>query len=172
MRYLRKITKILGWSLTVLMGVMLVCNLYIMGARYIGGEQQPDILGFSTAIVISGSMSGSIEVNDMIIIRKTGDYAVGDIITFYSGENLVTHRIVDTNQAGYITRGDANNAPDSEAVPTEQIVGEVIFVVRGVGRTVELLRSPLGLTCLVLGGFLLAELPGILEACRKGKGNV
>jgi len=25
---------------------------------------------------------------------------------------------------------------------------------------------------LVLGGFLLAELPGILEACRKGKGNV
>lgn len=153
------ILRLFSGTLTVVLAVLLGCNLYVIGARFLGGVTQPEVFGYSTAVVVSGSMSGSIEVNDMVVIRRSDSYQTGDVISFESGSNLVTHRIVERTAEGFITKGDANNTPDREPVIMDQIVGKVVLVIPGIGKILEYLRTPLGMTCLVLVGFALVEFP-------------
>ncbi len=147
--------RILSGVVTALLAVLLCCNLYLIGARALNRGQQPAVFGYSAAVVVSGSMSGTIEVNDMVIFHRESGYDPGDIITYKSGKTLVTHRIVEKTEEGFITRGDANNTPDREPVPMENVVGRVVLTVPGIGRLAGFLRTPLGMLCLVLAGLLM-----------------
>lgn len=150
----------------VLVGALLLilaANCYMMFARLVLHEQQPDVLGYSTAVVISGSMSGSIEINDMIIIHAEDTYTTGDVITFYSGNSLVTHRIVGETERGFITKGDANNAADLYPVLITDVVGKVVLVLPGIGVIIEALRTPLGMTVLLGIALCMILLPGRAE---------
>ncbi len=136
----------------VLVGTLLLilaANCYMMFARFVLHEQQPNILGYSSAVVISGSMSGSIEINDMILIHAEDTYTTGDVITFYSGSTLVTHRIIGETERGFITKGDANNTADLYPVPITDVVGKVVLVIPQIGAIIEALRTPLGMTVLL-----------------------
>ena len=167
MRGLRLLGRILSIFVVVLLALIILCNLYLIAARKIFGETQPTVFGYSTAVVVSGSMSGSIEIDDLIITRRTGNYTAGDVITYTSGNAQVTHRIVRETPEGFITKGDANNVEDREPIAYEAIVGKVVAVIPGVGRWIAYLRSPLGMCCLVLIGFLVIEIPVLLK--RQGK---
>ncbi len=89
----------------------------------------PSVLGFKPIIVLSGSMSPAFETGSMIFVRETDTtkLKVGDIICYMSGESAVTHRITEVvNKGGeisYITKGDANNAPDRIPVNPEAVEG-------------------------------------------------
>ena len=50
----------------------------------------------------------------------------GDIITYIDDNHFVTHRIVSKNNKSIITKGDNNNAVDSE-VKQSRILGKVVF---------------------------------------------
>lgn len=108
----------------------------------------PSAFGYSALVVATGSMSGTIEIGDLVFIRNTGDYAVGDIITFLPVGATVTttHRIIRREGGLFYTKGDANNSEDLAPVRPEQIVGEVVAVVPGVGLFFEWLKTPDGLT--------------------------
>lgn len=160
---MKKILHAASAALTATLALILVANVYTIVMRAVTDELQPAFFGFSTAVVISGSMSGSIEVNDMIVIRERSSYAVGDVITFERGGSLITHRIIAESEGGFITKGDANNTEDRDAVAPDSIVGKVVLVIPRVGRAIELLRTPLGMTVLVFAGFLLIELPMLLD---------
>ena len=166
---MKKVLRILSTALTALCALVLVANVYTIVMRAVTDELQPDFFGFSSAVVISGSMSGSIEVNDMIVIHERNSYAVGDIVTFERNGNLITHRIVGEGEDGFVTKGDANNAEDADALGEENIVGKVVLVIPRVGRAIELLRTPLGMTVLVFAGFLLIELPMLFEKKKEKK---
>jgi len=163
MKFFRVSMKIISILLTAILGVILVCNLYTIAVRAITGRLQPTVFGFSAAVVISGSMHDAIEIDDMILIHKEKDYAVGDVITFQSEGNLVTHRIVAQTAEGFITKGDANNAPDRDPVAPQNVVGRVILAIPRVGTVISFLRTPLGMTALVLVGFALIEVPVLLR---------
>lgn len=163
MRLIRGFFKVLGWCFTALVAVLLTCNVYTIGARYLAGNAHPEIFGWSWAIVISGSMEPEIGVNDLVVIHEEDGYGVGDVITFHSGSVIVTHRIVEENQDGFTTRGDANNTEDKALTKHEDVIGRVVWVIPGIGRFVEYLRTPLGMTCMVLIGFLLIEIPYLVQ---------
>lgn len=163
MRTLKLVWRIVSGIIAVVLALLLACSLYFIAARAITGNPQPTLMGYSGAVVVSGSMSGSIEIDDMVICRRQESYAPGDVIVFKSGGSVVTHRIVGRTEEGFITKGDANNAADSERVPEENIVGRVVRVVPGIGRLISFLRTPLGMTALVLIGILLLELPALAE---------
>lgn len=152
----KKVLRIVSGVLCVILAVILIGNLYIILTRAITGKPQPRFLGFSTALIVSGSMSGEIEINDMIITQKKRDYEVNDIVMYESGARAVTHRIVEITPDGFITKGDANNTADASPVPEEQIVGKVILVIPGAGNIIGFMRSPMGLLCIVLIGALIA----------------
>lgn len=158
---MRKLLRVLSGVLTAVIAALLVCECYVLLARKVTGNPQPTVFGFSTAVVLSGSMEPAIHVDDLIITRARGAYEVGDIITYRSGSSLTTHRVVEVLPGGYRTRGDANNTPDMDIVPPEAVVGKVVGTVRGFGAVVRALRSPLGMLCLLTVGVLLIALPAM-----------
>ncbi|MGI5906949.1 MAG: signal peptidase I, partial [Candidatus Pararuminococcus gallinarum] len=130
LRYVGKGAQIL---ITVLLVLLLICNLYLITMNRILGVEHPTILGYSTAVVASGSMEPALSVDDLILNHVQTSYEEGDIITFQSGGSLTTHRIVSVTNEGYITRGDANNTYDQNVTPPEAVIGRVVGVIPRVG---------------------------------------
>ena len=161
--------RVLSAVITAVLALLLAANVYVIAARAVTGEPQPTVLGFSAAVVVTGSMSPAIEPGDLVVCRRSADYAVGDVITFHSGASLVTHRIVGSTPDSYITQGDANNVADADPVPNGAIVGKVVFTVPKLGIFIEKLRTPLGMTVLVLIGFALIELPRVFDKSGENK---
>ncbi len=71
--------------------------------------------------VRTGSMEPTIDAGDGFVPLPTtvvGPPEMGDVVTFRAkqlqGGGLVTHRIVDRTDRGYVTRGDANPFPDQD----------------------------------------------------------
>ena len=97
--------------------------------KFIIGSKVPSFCGFSSLFVETGSMSGTIEENEIIIIKRSKEYKIGDIITFIQegDEKPTTHRIIGYGAEGeYITKGDANPSDDSTSVKEDEILGKVI----------------------------------------------
>lgn len=158
MREVKTSVRIVRVILIVLFVILLICNWYFIAVRTLKNKN-PTLFGYSTAIVVSGSMTGTINVNDMIIIHHKDSYSCGDIITYQNEGSLVTHRIEEITDAGYITKGDSNNTPDKDPVTEDKIVGSVIMVIPKVGLLVTALKTPIGIFCIVLVGGLLVFLP-------------
>jgi len=169
MPVIRRIFRILNRVVAVLAIILLGCNLYVIGARYICGVDQPAVFGWSWAVVISGSMEDAISVNDLVVIHEQDHYTTGDIITFRSNGAIITHRITAKTPDGYITKGDANNTEDLQPTLKQNVIGKVVWVIPGVGKAIEFLRTPLGMLCLVLVGVALIEIPYWLEQHKKTK---
>ena len=106
--------------------------------------------GYSCAIVGSGSMRPEIFVNDLVIIQSVESYQKDEIATYVSEHGtLVTHRIKEISDSGYIMQGDANNTADGE-VARQRIMGKVVFVVPGAGLVIRAFSSPVLLICFPL----------------------
>ena len=125
-------------------------------------ETLPNIGGSFPLMVQSGSMSGTIEVGDLIIVHtpdESTELKKDDIVTFWDNEPggvLVTHRIVevtadDDGKLAYRTKGDANNAADAELVYPDDIVGTYQFRIPYLGNVALFMQTIPGLiVCVVL----------------------
>ena len=92
-----------------------------------------------------GSMAPTISVNDLLLLRGRESYEVGDIITYISPRgSLVTHRVQEVSEKGYIAQGDANNIPDDE-ISSQRVLGQTVLVIPGIGGIVDGIVSPAGI---------------------------
>ena len=121
----------------------------------------------SSAVVLTGSMSGTIEPDDFIITHKQSDYMVGDIVMYQTGGTPVTHRIISENEKGYRTKGDANNTDDGTDIPKEDVVGKVVLVIPKIGAAIRIVRTPIGMLGLFTAIILIAELPNLIGYIRR-----
>lgn len=144
----KKTTKIVKIVIsTVLSAVILfiaVTAVWLLIDKYIIRYPVPRLFGYSFLCVESGSMQDEIMVNDLIVITKTKDYEINDIITYLRDDETVptTHRIVGkTSDGKYITKGDANNTNDRFPVSEDEILGEVIKIKEGAGSTLIWVRT-------------------------------
>ena len=88
-----------------------------------------NVFGYTYFVVATGSMSGTIEVDDIIFVRITKDVHTNDVITYKNKDgDIITHRLITQSGDTYITKGDVNNVAD-EAITKSQIIGKVSFVV-------------------------------------------
>ena len=132
--------------------------------------------------VLSGSMTGSYEIGDVVVVRPvdTDELGVGDVITFHriaDDPTLTTHRIeaitVGSEGRRFVTRGDANNAADLSPVQPDQVVGEVWYSVPLVGYVsvwltgdwVRLAIDLVAIGLLLYGGWFLTS--GVLDRRKK-----
>lgn len=160
--------------LAAAVALLLVYNVYMLVARLAFKQEMPTFLGFSSAAVRTGSMEPTIAAGDYIVTLSRGEYEEGDVVMFrdpYGG--YTTHRIVGGSAEGFLTAGDANNGSvDPWRVGQEDIVGEVVLVIRNFGRAAEFFRTPLGMLSIVAGAavlWLLADLPRLIK--KKERGN-
>jgi signal peptidase len=165
------VTKVVSW--TLLLSVILAAVALIV---------VPKATGAKPLTVLSGSMSGTYDIGDVVIVRPVdpANLHVGDVITFQpvsDNPNLTTHRIVELTYGSegtqFITQGDANGAIDLAPVKPEQVKGEVWYSVPVVGyASVWMASSWLGtlvqlvaIGLLLYGGWFIAA--GLVERHRR-----
>ena len=133
---------------SILVVVAITGVLLILPITKIGGLQD-----FS---VQSGSMEPAIPVGSVVFTLPQKEYQTGNIITFKEGgeSETLTHRIHQVLPANseirYVTKGDANDAPDSNAVAKNDILGKVFFSVPLLGYLVAFARTLPGLILLII----------------------
>ena len=93
------------------------------------------------ALVGSGSMEPKMYAGDVVIIAKVpaDNVELDDIIQFRVPEGVtVMHRVIEIQETEgggklFITKGDANDKPDSEPVIPENVVGKAVMTIPKVG---------------------------------------
>ena len=114
------------------------------------GEKEPNIFGIYFFNIVSGSMSPEIEINDVIIVKKSdiSKLEKDDIITFLKDGKIISHRIIkkilQNDEIAFITQGDNNEVQDEGIVESEQIYGKVIFKISKLGKIVEYIQNKNG----------------------------
>jgi len=98
----------------------------------------PGAFHMKAYVVRSSSMEPAIKSGSVIYVKPyQGDETVspGDIVSFHTGDVIVTHRIVSVNleEGTAITKGDANQVCDSTPLPLSAIEGKVRFHIPGIG---------------------------------------
>lgn len=141
--------------------LILICNIVLLVQKIHKPQDIPNILGYKTFIITSGSMEPTINIGDVIIVKKVSqeNIQIDDIITFNEGDYQVTHRIIDiVNEDGqefYQTKGDANNAIDKETVKHENIEGKYIFKIGKIGIIIMKLQNPTFIIGIVIVVYLI-----------------
>lgn len=157
--------KIVKWFGNILFyGFLITCvciSLSVFQAMRQG--VQPSFLGYKFFVVLTGSMSPTIEVGDLVIVKETEPEAisVGDVITYSVGnDNVVTHRvkdIVEEERLQFVTQGDANNVEDMNPVKHEDLVGKVMYHLGGVGAKVQFIQENI----IIIVGLFIAIMASI-----------
>ncbi len=137
-------------------GIIIGVGIYNLNAKNLIGDSMPMPLGIGASVVLSGSMEPELFVDDLIIVKSTDNLYEGQVVVFRDGSSLTVHRIVKINGDEITTKGDANNTEDSP-IDRSMIKGEVIYVIRGVGDTVELLQNPIFTVIALALAFFLME---------------
>lgn len=106
-------------------------------------------------VVQSGSMEPTIKRMGIVVVKPADDYLKGEVITVadpLDPKVTVTHRIFDVEEEEkvFVTKGDANEEPDSEKITQDRILGKVIFSVPWLGYPVAFAKTTEGLILLIV----------------------
>lgn len=149
--------NVIGLILCLLMLPVVIVNMTMFVQTLVRPDSIPNFMGYTPVIVTSGSMSGTFEAKDLVVIHASGSYRDlpnDTIVTYLSEEKLVTHRIIGrepTSNGGfvYITKGDANNTADAGVAPS-QIVGVYTFHIPNIGGFALFMQTPQGIILFVV----------------------
>ena len=120
--------RIIKYITYLLLSILVLFSLYTVVMTKIFHEPYVNVFGYTYFVVATGSMSGTVEVGDVVFVRINDSYQVGDIVTFKEQNSFITHRVMRVDDNRIITRGDVNNT-DDEPVPKSDVIGRVVFVV-------------------------------------------
>lgn len=113
----------------------------------------------SFAVPDGTSMEPRLQRGELVILRASGDYEVGDVAA-YRGKTLgriVLHRIVATDGDRYIFKGDNNDWRDPERVPEQALIGKQWLAIPAGGVHALLIEDPRRMALVVaLVGFVAA----------------
>ena len=130
----------------------------VLAAGLVVAGAAPRLFGYESVVVVSGSMSPSIRMADVVVTSPSDglDLAEGTVINFDLEGATRLHRIEAIAEDGYRTIGDANATADSELVAPSQIRGVGVVVVPFVGLPATWFERGewvlLGFTILALAG--------------------
>ncbi|MCL2300916.1 MAG: signal peptidase I [Firmicutes bacterium] len=178
---LHKAGTALGILLILLLLPMIACNVTLIVKSFLRPEKVPTIFGVAPLIVLSGSMREEIQVNDLIFVKEQDPdtLEVGDVIAYQSvdrGKETIAHRIIGitTTPAGrrqFTTKGDNNNAADTDPVETYQVVGRYFLRLPGLGKAAQFLQTTWGIILSVGIPMLLFLIYDVVRRTRYRRGG-
>ena len=131
----------------------------------------PKFMGYEIYNVTSGSMEPQIPVGSVVYVksREPAQIAEGEVIAFYSGSSVITHRCVENHliEGRITTKGDANPLEDLGDVSYRDVIGVVEHHFPVIGNIMTVLAGTMGkilLLCLAVCGALLIVLGGRLKS--------
>lgn len=141
------VKKICRWIFDIILFIILAIAL-IMAYNHIQinikGNTYTTMLGYSAFEVATGSMSNTIEIGDVILVKliePNETLSENEIVVFTQDTTLVTHRIIKINGDQIITKGDANNTQD-DPISRGQIIGKVVKIIPDVKMWKEIILTP------------------------------
>jgi len=150
----------LAWALIVL---GLAAAAYLLWPAAWGGQ-----VGY---IMVAGSrMEPTLKEGDLVLMRRSGSYSLGDVVAYASPAGTLVHRIVGGSpQEGFLLQGDNRDTPDPYRPLPQELMGALWLRVPSGAIPLTYLRQPLNLLVLVasLAGLLLL---GAGAARRRRKG--
>lgn len=152
----RKASPVLRRILLVLIGLILGVNIYFANASGIGGNRLPMPFGYGIANVLSGSMEPTFSKGALLIVKEEKKAEPGQIVVYQSGQELIVHRVIQTEGNLVTTKGDANDTADP-VFDMDQIKGVVIGWIPALGLLVSFLKTPVGIILLLVCAVLLLE---------------
>lgn len=144
---MKVVKKICRWIFDIILFIILAIAL-IMAYNHvqvnIKGNTYTTMLGYSAFEVATGSMSNTIEIGDVILVKliePNETLSENEIVVFTQDTTLVTHRIIKINGDQIITKGDANNTQD-DPISRGQIIGKVVKIIPDVKMWKEIILTP------------------------------
>ena len=117
----------------------------------------PTALGgpVSYTIVSGTSMEPRLHTGDLLLMRRTDEYQIGDIASYRIPEgqlgagDAIVHRIKSGDGAsGYRTPGDDVDRADPWSPTQSDMIGKLFLRIPGAGLLLMFLRSPLGIAAI------------------------
>jgi len=148
---MKKTLKIISNTLTI---IIVIIALFLIVTIF------PITGNYKVLTVLSGSMDPAIHTGSVVIVKPVAEYKINDIITFgkiSKTQTPTTHRIykILVSPTGeknnkFITKGDANNAPDLKEVLQKEIIGKVLFSIPFAGYIVSAVQKPVGFAIIII----------------------
>jgi hypothetical protein len=102
----------------------------------------PTLFGYGFSVVLSESMEPALSVDDIVVVRKTREVAVGDIVVYERDGGLIVHRVVSVDGDTLITQGDANDVAD-KPIDISAVKGKMVRSVPAVGGVIRAVKAPI-----------------------------
>lgn len=153
--------KIFTFFLYIMILPIIIYNISLIVVSMVNKSETPSFFGIKTYVIVSGSMQPELNIGDIVIVKKQNeeDIEVGDIISFREGQSVITHRVVGINEKNgekeFITKGDYNNAKDSNPVKYESIEGVCINKISKLGNVVLFLKKKVVIISIILVFYLI-----------------
>ena len=152
-KILRKIAKVIINFVYTLLAIIVIILIYNIIQVGILNKPYMNILGYSIFQVKTGSMSGTIEIGDIIVVKLTKQVSENDIITYEKEKMLITHRIIEKQEETIITKGDANNAKD-EPITSAEVIGKVVYTFKNIEIWKQVIKTPEVYTLIIITSVL------------------
>lgn len=139
--------KVLSSVIYLVLILFLIINIILVLQSTFNSQKVPNLFGYKTFSIITGSMEPTLKVNDLIITKncKEKDINKGDIITYKRGSSIITHRVDNIqNENGtiyYLTKGDGNYIYDEYKVKYKDIEGKYVKRIPKIGKVVSVLKN-------------------------------
>ena len=157
MKAKQKKRGVLRAVLFVFISLVLGLGIYAFNAQNLTGNAMPMPFGVGMGVVMSESMEPELYKDDFIVVVKRKHYSVGETVVYQDRRLLVVHEIIRFEGDMVVTKGKANNDED-DPIPMTAIKGEVVLSLKGVGKAVNFIKSPVvTLVILALSFFLLIK---------------
>ena len=157
----RRAGRAVSSVITVLVSMVAALAVVITIATHFSRDGQYTAFGHPVMSVLSGSMTPVIRTGDLIVdnpvtAAQARNLHVGQIISVREApgsQAIITHRIVAVKVShetvSYVTKGDANNAPDTPLRPASDVIGVFRFAIPRGGYVLAALHRPLVLDLLL-----------------------
>lgn len=152
---MKKVLKILGNLIQAVLILLVVLTLAIVFL-----VRQQGIFNLRAFVINTGSMGRSIPAGSLIITRPQPQYHTDDVITYHTNDPAgnrqrlpTTHRIIEVVEGenlGFKTKGDANEDADPFITPSTQLIGRVIFHLPYFGYFTDFIKTRNGLIFLII----------------------
>lgn len=133
--------------------------------------------GQASYVMVNGiSMEPNYHTGDLVIVRKSPTYQIGDVIAYQDAQMAahVIHRIIGIEDGLFVLKGDNNSWIDAYHPSNDEVVGKQWIYAPKLANSMLWIRKPinLSLTVVLLGGVLMASTFTKPSRGKKGKNNL
>ena len=177
LNYLKEVFSWTIFSILMVIGALLLYYFVSIRLYAAKGEKYEPL--FSVYTIVSGSMTPTINVYDVIIntkVKDINDVKINDVVTFISTWEVnsgmtVTHRVIgtkvlDNGETCLITRGDYNTGQDQSCVKKENLIGVTRAVIPKLGNIQAFLSSRIGWLLVVILPILYLLAKNVLKIIK------